>query len=236
MMQVMGGLGGDGRVGGLTRPSALVAAVAVSVALGVAACSDAGPGTGGAAGSTGTRSATSRSGEVAVADGNALTPRAVAAVVAGHLTPGTPFVARSLGQVEVPAGSVGTSMGIGTDPGSDGAPLQVVVSPAGSEPDPCVFDACDRRSVDGRVVALSWDGQHPQEDPGVVAVRVTDGSRVVTVSWGGDEVTGDPRTLDLSLGLDVLEAIALDPALAPTTTAAAIAAGERLVQWSDLPG
>ena len=56
------------------------------------------------------------------------------------------------------------------------------------------------------------------------------------VSWGGGEVTVDPRTLDLTLGLDVLETIALDPALAPKTTAGALAAGDRLVQWSDRPG
>ncbi|HOB79388.1 MAG TPA: hypothetical protein PLO87_03725 [Ornithinibacter sp.] len=49
-------------------------------------------------------------------------------------------------------------------------------------------------------------------------------------------MTGDPRTLALHVPLEVLEAVALDPRLALTTTSEVVAAGQRLRQWSDLPG
>ena len=51
----------------------------------------------------------------------------------------------------------------------------------------------------------------------------------------GGAVTGDPRDLDLPIGVDEMAAVAADPRVDVTTSHAALEAGEELASWSDSP-
>ncbi len=61
------------------------------------------------------------------------------------------------------------------------------------------------------------------------------GASTVLLFQSGPLVTGDPRRLDLRISVKDVFAIAQDPRVDVTTSAAAIRAGEELSTWTDQP-
>ena len=84
---------------------------------------------------------------------------------------------------------------------------------------------------DGAVV--QWEEQVPEEDPGTVVVIVPREEGAAVLFQSGQPITGDPRGLDLRVGVDEMIALGQDPRVAPTTTQEAVDGGEDLPFWVD---
>ena len=107
--------------------------------------------------------------------------------------------------------------------------LDVVVAPTTDSPLVCAddsfFDECVQQEYDGRQVTLAWQELEPEEDPGVVYVIDRREDEDVAVSLTGPTITGDPRELDLGIGLADLALLATDRRLGLTTTPEVVDAG-----------
>ena len=92
------------------------------------------------------------------------------------------------------------------------------------------LDGC--AELDGGNV-LFWEEQQPEEDPGVVyLVARREGDVAVLTFLSGPSVTGDPRELDLAIGVDELADLVADPRIDLRTTADVVRAGESLSSWA----
>ncbi|WP_408897791.1 hypothetical protein ACJ5H2_01470 [Nocardioides sp. R1-1] len=151
------------------------------------------------------------------ADGEPITPAAIAAVTREHV---------ALEPTAVSAWDVlGREIG---DPGTGAqldlaeVSLAVGVAPTSDSPLVCAdesfFDACVATTIGGHDVTLGWQELEPEEDPGVVYVIDRREEEDVLVRVSGPSVTGDPRTLDLGVTLETLAAVATDRRLSLTTT------------------
>jgi hypothetical protein len=164
------------------------------------------------------------------------TARALAYVAAGHA--GTPdsAVRDSDAAEEFRSGGVGAELRYGSDGEYDGDVL-VVAAGAGLDASHIDCDAKETQSLGGCVRTsqgmLMWEGEAPEEDPGVVYVLVDKGETAALVFYAGPSITGDPRELDMPISTEVLFAIAGDPRVDVTTSAEAVAAGADLSFWKD---
>lgn len=173
------------------------------------------------------------------------TSRALAAVVAGHLDEqlGDPYVGTD--GLEGVGGGTGRRVVATADlrfarqPGDDRDThlVTTVGAPSGGGAPTCrrveaeddSFDGC--ADVEGGVVL--WQLEQPEEDSGAVVVRVRKGGAEVAMTYLGRAVTGDPRDLDLSIGVDDMLDIARDPRVDLTTSVEAVEAGETLEWWQE---
>jgi hypothetical protein len=162
------------------------------------------------------------------------TARALAAVAAEHA--GTPDSAEEEDDAaeEFGSGGLGVELRYGSDGEYDGDILVVAV---GKDLDPALT-SCDARAeyLAGCVTTaegtLLWETEAPEEDPGVVYVAVEKKARTsVLLFYAGPRITGDPRELDMPVPTEVLFAIANDPRVDLTTSAAAVDAGAGLPYW-----
>ncbi len=100
--------------------------------------------------------------------------------------------------------------------------VAVVVAPTTDSPlvcaDPSFFDECVQQEYDGREVTIAWQELEPEEDPGILYVIDRREGEDVAVQLSGPSIDGDPRDLDLGIGLGELAAVATDPRLGLTTT------------------
>jgi hypothetical protein len=168
-----------------------------------------------------------------------ITARALAFLAAEHAgTPDSATLERDAAE-ELGSGAVGTELRYGSDGEYDGDLLVVAV---GKRLDPALTD-CDAEQngyLAGRVTTaegtLLWEAEAPEEDPGVVYVAVDKGETAALLFYAGPSIIGDPRELDMPISTDVLFAIANDPRVDVTTSAAAIAAGADLPYWQESAG
>lgn len=91
------------------------------------------------------------------------------------------------------------------------------------------LDGC--ADIEGGV--LLWQLEEPEEDSGVVLVRVRKGDTDVAMTYLGPTVTGDPRELDMSISVEDMVEIADDPRVDVTTSTEAVEDGEALDWWQE---
>lgn len=151
------------------------------------------------------------------ADGEPITPAAIAAVTREHVgLELTGVAAWDVLEREIGAPSTGAQLAF--------ADLSLAVGVAATSDSPLVcadesfFDACVATTIGGDEVTLAWQELEPEEDPGVVYVIDRREKEDVLVRVSGPSVTGDPRTLDLGVTLETLAAVATDRRLRLTTT------------------
>jgi hypothetical protein len=79
---------------------------------------------------------------------------------------------------------------------------------------------------------LRWTEEAPEEDPGGVAVvLLRDSGETASIGYAGPAITGDPRELDLPIGVDTLVDVVEDPRLRYQATSETLALGEELDDW-----
>ena len=142
-----------------------------------------------------------------------LSPDGIAAVVADHVERPAQEVAawdvmtRELG-VESPGASIDYGSGVG---------LAVSVAPTSDSPFVCAdesfFDACVDFDHDGHELALGWQQEEPEEDPGVVYVVDRREDEDVLVRYTGASITGDPREQDLGISVEEMADVVTDARL-----------------------
>jgi len=161
------------------------------------------------------------------------TAAALAYVAAQHAgTPASATRERDAAE-EFTTGGVGAELRYGSDGEYDGDMLVVAV---GEGLDEGLTD-CDAESqwlagcVRTDLGVLMWEGEAPEEDPGVVYVVVDKGDTSALLFYAGPSITGDPRDLNLPISTDILFAIANDPRVDLTTSAEAVHAGASLSYW-----
>ncbi|MDO9380115.1 MAG: hypothetical protein Q7T56_14810 [Nocardioidaceae bacterium] len=162
--------------------------------------------------------------------GEDVTPRALAAVLVDAL--GEPTHAQASEGVDYYGdGAVAATVVFGDD--FAGEQVELVV--AGDPPEELTSCEAAADEADGCEevgdAVLTWDEEEPEEDPGTVTVAVPKGDAWAVATESGPSITGDPRDLDLTVSVDDLLALARDPRVGPTTTAAAVAAGDALGAW-----
>lgn len=163
------------------------------------------------------------------------TARALAAVASEHTGEPSSATRETDAAEEFAKGGVGTELRYGSDGEYDGDMLVVAVGTglaedhADCDAPPEGLDGCAQ--VDGGV--LLWEGEAPEEDPGVVYVVAPKEKGTVLMFYAGPAITGDPRDLDLPIPVDRLLAIATDPRVDLTTSQAALDAGAELDFWRD---
>ncbi|GAB2772865.1 hypothetical protein GCM10027020_27660 [Nocardioides salsibiostraticola] len=86
----------------------------------------------------------------------------------------------------------------------------------------------DSTTGEGDEQRLAWEAFAPEEDPGYISVTVRRDDRVIAVLYYGEEVPSDLPDSDLAGLADALVALAADPAVGFTTTAAYAEAGAAL--------
>ena len=164
------------------------------------------------------------------------TPRALAAVAAEHAGRPSSATRDTDAAEELGKDGVGAELRYANaDQQSDGDSLVVAV---GTGLDRSYLD-CDRApewlagcaEVNGGV--LRWEGDAPEEDPGVVYVIVPKATGAVLMFYAGPRITRDPRKLDMPISVDDLFAIARDPRVDVTTSQSALDAGAALDFWRD---
>jgi hypothetical protein len=164
------------------------------------------------------------------------TPQALAAVAAEHAgEPDSASATSRFQRDEFTGRAVATELRYGSDGEYDGDSLSVAVG-TGWTKDPTSCASLD--SLPGECVRvgdglLAWEELEPEEDPGLVLLAVPKGDAVVVITYAGPDITGDPRRLDLPIGVDDLQAIAADPRVDLTTSRAALDAGRALASWQD---
>lgn len=165
-----------------------------------------------------------------------ITPRALALVAAEHAGTPSSAVAEDDAAEEFKTKAVGTELRFGADGEYDGDMLVVAV---GQGIDEALTD-CDSEAnehlagcVETDHGLLMWEAEAPESDPGVVYVLVDKGDTTALLFYAGPAITGDPRELDMPLSTEVLFAIANDPRVDATTSAAAVEAGSDLPFWQD---
>ncbi|MBS43788.1 MAG: hypothetical protein CMH83_11640 [Nocardioides sp.] len=167
------------------------------------------------------------------AGGEPITQRAIAAVTLEHLPGDTISRAASYTDVDDPQGALGADLRYPDpdDPQSDGYLVRVFLTPSDAVEEQLCAQECVEVEVDGTPLVLRWDELVPEEDPGLVVVERTGAQEQVRVLFAGPSITGDPRDLDLPVSVEDLEAVATDPRLGLTTSAATIALGDDLDDW-----
>lgn len=166
--------------------------------------------------------------------------RALAAVVAERLAGQVGEATSARPELDGPraVGGVGAALRFAAEDEPSSPVVSVSVGPKASAAE---FTCARLRqdSYDGCVAAdggvLFWQKETPEEDPGVVYVVLRKGISTVLLFQSGPLVTGDPRRLDLRISVKDMFAIARDPRVDVTTSAAAIRAGEDLERWTDQP-
>jgi hypothetical protein len=167
-----------------------------------------------------------------------VTARALAFVAAEHV--GEPASAAAHEWGRVPSYADGRATGLvlryGTDGEHDGDLVSVTVGTgferdvtscraAGWEPSGC-------EDFGGKGLLL-WEEAAPEEDPGGVTVVMPKDEATVVVSYSGPEIDGDPRRMDLPVGVGTLLALATDARVDVTTSQAAVDAGRAVDFWQD---
>lgn len=151
------------------------------------------------------------------ADGEPITPAAVAAIAQEHVD----LEPRRIAPWDVFTRELGVE-----SPGAwleyADVSLEVVVAPTSDSPlvcaEPGFFDKCVDDSVNGHEVTIAWQELEPEEDPGVVYVIDRRPGEDVAVGVSGAEITADPRRLDLGVPLADLAALVTDARLSLTTS------------------
>jgi hypothetical protein len=168
-----------------------------------------------------------------------VTARALGAVAAEYAgTPDSGDTEEDAAE-ELGRGAVGAELRFGSDGEYDGDALTVAVGP-GPTRGLLDCDGRDAESLDGCVRTdqgvLAWEAEEPEEDPGVVYLLVDKDDGAALLFYSGPTITGDPRELDLPIGVDDLFAIGGDPRVDVTTSPEAVAAGAALSWWRESAG
>ncbi len=162
-----------------------------------------------------------------------MTARSLAYVAAEYT--GAPSSAEESTDVdELGEDAVATELRFGADGEYDGDMLVVGVGSGGQKG---LFD-CDSSLNDELTGCLEledgvllWEGQAPEEDPGVVYVAVPKGDSYAVLFHAGPDITEDPRDVDMPISVEDLFAIAHDDRVNLTTSQDAIDAGGSLTFW-----
>ncbi|MEO5651602.1 MAG: hypothetical protein ABIN79_05620 [Marmoricola sp.] len=163
----------------------------------------------------------------AVAAEQAITPRAIAAVMLDHLPPDTTRREATYVDETSPRGYVGADFRYDGGGESDGDLVRVTLQRRSQSPS-CEDVGCADL---GDGVKLYWEEEVPEEDPGIVVLvrQLDDG--VLHVLLAGPTITGDPRRQELKPTLDALTDLVTDRRLALRTSAETIAAGREVTDW-----
>ena len=162
------------------------------------------------------------------------TPQALAYVAAEHAGTPASAVRDSDATEEYQAKGVGAELRYGSTGEYDGDMLVVAV---GTGLDPALTDCDDAET--GHLTGceetdqgvLMWEGEAPEEDPGVVYLVTQKGDAQVLMFYAGPAITEDPRELDMPISVETLFAIANDPRVDVTTSESAVRAGQDLNYW-----
>ncbi len=167
-----------------------------------------------------------------------ITHRAVAAVALEHLPTDTSSRDASYTDESTPAGQVSVDLRYGADGEYDGDLVSVAVSaqrpPEGGACSSDLGQHCVDlpTEVKGAELQLRWTEEEPEEDPGVVGIALLrDGGETATIGYSGPTITGDPRRLDMPIGVEKLVAVLEDPRLRHQATSSTIALGDELGDW-----
>lgn len=180
------------------------------------------------------------SGEAADSGGDPgrITHRAVAAVTLEHLPSDTSSRAASYTDESTPPEQVSVDLRYGADGEYDGDLVSVAVSAQRPEEgEACRSDVGQHcldlpTEVKNAQMQLRWTEEEPEEDPGVVGiVLLREGGETASVGYFGPTITGDPRTLDLPIGVEKLVDVVEDPRLRYDATSSTLALGEELDDW-----
>ncbi|WP_109506478.1 hypothetical protein [Nocardioides speluncae] len=157
-----------------------------------------------------------------------ITDRAIAAIGLEHLPERTKH-RRSMDRGNQYVDAMGAELDYGE------VSVQIMIEPAeGEADDMCevAVDCIEVKAEDGTPMTLGWQAAEPEEDPGVVWVRVRRGDDEIRVSESGSVLTEeDPREQTLVVAAEDLIAAAGDPLLRLRTSPDAVAAGEELDDW-----
>lgn len=162
------------------------------------------------------------------------TPQSFAAIIADHL--GEPDSASEPSEVDdFGRRAVGAEVRYHSDGEYDGDLVAVL---AATDVDPALTD-CDAAANDyleGCETTdeglLFWEGETPEEDPGVVYVAVQKGATTVLAFHTGPVVDADPRELEAEVSVADLFDLVNDPRLDVTTSTSAVEAGAELDYWT----
>jgi hypothetical protein len=162
------------------------------------------------------------------------TPQALAHVAAEHAGVPDTAVRDSDATEEYQPTGVGAELRYGSTGEYDGDMLVVAV---GTGLDLAMTD-CDAPATEHLTGCeetdqgvLMWEGEAPEEDPGVVYLVQQKGDAQVLMFYAGPSITGDPRELDMPISVETLFAIANDPRVDVTTSESAVRAGQDLDYW-----
>ncbi|MFE6506660.1 hypothetical protein ACFVDI_04270 [Nocardioides sp. NPDC057767] len=170
-------------------------------------------------------------------DPGRITHRAVAAVALEHLPSDTSSRAASYTDESTPPEQVSVDLRYGADGEYDGDLVSVAVSAQPTEGEACRSEVGQRcvdlpTEVKNARMQLRWTEEEPEEDPGGVGiVLLRDGGETSSIGYSGPTITGDPRELDLSIGVEKLVAVVEDPRLRYQATSSTLALGEELDDW-----
>lgn len=162
-----------------------------------------------------------------------ITQRAIGAIALTHLDDDTSDRRGMYTDRRHPKGLVGADLRYRAGPGEDGDLLRVAVAPGEPEVDPCEFNQCVEleTGVEGATLLLRWQEEAPEADPGVVSVLLQRDGEYAYVYQAGPTITGDPRDLDLTVGIDQMTDVVEDPWLRLGTSPEVVEAGEQLEDW-----
>jgi hypothetical protein len=171
-------------------------------------------------------------------DPGRITHRAVAAVALEHLPTDTSGRAASYTSESTPPEQVSVDLRYGADGEYDGDLVSIAVSARSPQGGGACENDRGQRCVDlptevgSAGLQLRWTEEAPEEDPGGVAVvLLRDSGETASIGYAGPAITGDPRELDLPIGVDTLVDVVEDPRLRYQATSETLALGEELDDW-----
>ncbi|MEU4450121.1 hypothetical protein AB0F44_02265 [Nocardioides sp. NPDC023903] len=171
-------------------------------------------------------------------DPGRITHRAVAAVALEHLPTDTSSRSASYTDESTPREQVSVDLRYGADGEYDGDLVNVAVSAQPPEEGEACRSELGQHCVDlptevkDAEMQLRWTEEEPEEDPGVVdIVLLREGGETASIGYAGPTITGDPRKLDMPIGVEKLVAVVEDPRLRYQATSSTLALGEELDDW-----